>query len=173
MDARTPRAPLTRHTHPDTTGTTNPRSSHNVTTPTIRVLRLNVCPPAHPDTHPDPQRHPHQRLPALVPQLHPHPRSTAPGRITPTVFPTLRVPFWRIRVLPVPQCSPRSFTQKNFALHFRRTGPYWGALSGVWERCAKVVMVLAGSSSQTHCCSGVIVRWNCWRSGRLWLIHHW
>lgn len=29
----------------------------------------------------DPQRHPRQRLPALVSQLHPHPRSTAPGRV--------------------------------------------------------------------------------------------
>ena len=35
MDARTPRTHLT---HPDKTGTTNPRSSHNATTPNIRVL---------------------------------------------------------------------------------------------------------------------------------------
>jgi hypothetical protein len=30
---------------------------------------------------------PHQRLPALVPPLHPHPRSKAPGRITSRFFP--------------------------------------------------------------------------------------
>lgn len=38
---------------------------------------------------------------------------------------------------------------------------------------ARVVIVLAGSSSQTHCRSRVTVRWNRWRSGRPSLIHHW
>jgi hypothetical protein len=43
MDARTTRAYLTLRTHPNTTGDHKPRPSHNVTTPNIRVFRLNVC----------------------------------------------------------------------------------------------------------------------------------
>ena len=35
---------------------------------------------AAPDPHPRPQRHPHRRLPTLVPRLHPH-RPAGPGRV--------------------------------------------------------------------------------------------